>query len=181
MPPTDTLRSRARPELAWRDTLEINVVGLATIPMLAFIGPRVVQNDADACRIRIPFNWRTGNHMGSMYFGVLCAGADVASGMPVLRLMREHRRFVVPSFKDLHAEFLRRAEADVTFENLDLAGISEAYEETLRTGERVNVTVRIAATVPEAAEPVARFATTLSMRYRPDAKPPLVQRLLTLF
>lgn len=173
-----TLRDLATGRIALRDTLELNAVGLATIPMLAFIGPQVLRNDAGGCRVRIPLNYRTGNHMGSMYFGVLCAGADVVGGMPVVRLMRERRQFLAPSFKDVHAEFLQRAEGDVTFENQDLAAIAQAFDETLRTGRRVNIQVRSAAHVEGRDAPVARFTTTLSMKFKPDAKLPFVQRVL---
>lgn len=163
-----------------RDTLEINLLGVATIPVLAFIGPRVERNDADACRIRIPLNYRTRNHMGSLYFGVLAAGADVVSGLPVMRLMRERGQFLVPSFKDVRAEFLRRAEGDTVFENTDIDAITDAYEEALRTGQRVNLPVHVIATVPsrDPVEPVARFTTTLSMKYAPDRPTPWYQRIL---
>lgn len=172
--------TKTKSRLELRDTLEINLVGAATIPVLAFIGPRVERNDAQACRIRIPLNYRTRNHMGSLYFGVLAAGADVASGLPVMRLMRERGLFVTPSFKDLDARFLRRAEGDTVFENLDIEAITQAYEETLRTGQRVNLPVRVAATVPAKSgeAPVAQFTTTLSMKYDASRPSPWYQRLL---
>lgn len=173
--------SQVRHAIELRDTLEINLVGAATIPVLAFIGPRVERNDAQTCRIRIPLNFRTRNHMGSLYFGVLAAGADVASGLPVMRLMRERKLFVTPSFKDLEARFLRRAEGDTVFENLDIEAISQAYEETLRTGQRVNLPVKVVATVPakDPHEPVAQFTTTLSMKYDASRPSPWYQRLLS--
>ena len=169
--------------LKLRDTLEINLLGLATIPVLAFIGPRVERNDADACRVRIPLNYRTRNHMGSLYFGVLTAGADVVSGLPVMRLMRERGQHLVPSFKEVHAEFLRRAEGDTVFENTDLAAITQAFEETVRTGRRVNLPVRVVATVParDPERPVARFTTTLSMKYDPARPAPWYQQVLMRF
>src|SRR4051794_18684019 len=107
--------------LSVRETLEVNLVGIATIPVLAFIGPRVECNDANRCRVRIPLNYRTRNHMGSLYFGVLAAGADVASGLPAVRLMRELAKPVIPSFKDFHADFLRRAQGETVFENTEIA------------------------------------------------------------
>lgn len=167
--------------LKLRDTLEINLLGVATIPVLAFIGPRVERNDADACRIRIPLNYRTRNHMGSLYFGVLAAGADVVSGLPVMRLMRERRQFLAPSFKDVHAQFLKRAEGDTVFENTDIDAITEAYERALTTRQRVNLPVQVVATVPsrDPEEPVARFTTTLSMKYDPSKPAPWYQRALS--
>lgn len=161
------------------DTLGINLLGVASIPMLAFIGPRVLQNDGEGCRVRIPLGYRTGNHLGSMYFGVLCAGADVVSGLPCLRLVRERQAHVVPSFKDLHAEFLKRADGDVEFVNEDLEAIELAFNRALRSGERVNVPVRSVARLVGSGEAVARFTTTLSMRHKPDDQVPRVQRWLS--
>lgn len=176
---TEQSPRRAR-SLKVRDTLEINLLGVATIPVLAFIGPRVERNDADACRIRIPLNYRTRNHMGSLYFGVLAAGADVVSGLPVMRLMRERGQYLVPSFKDVHAQFLRRAEGDTVFENTDIEAITAAYEKALSTRERVNLQVQVIATVPsrDPHEPVARFTTTLSMKFSPDKPVPWFQQVL---
>jgi len=48
------------------------------IPLLLFVGPRVLELDEEGCAIEIPLGLRTRNHLGSMYLGVLCAGADVA-------------------------------------------------------------------------------------------------------
>lgn len=177
MSAASTLFDRLAPPLDVRSTLEINAVGLATIPVLAFIGPRVLENSDRACRIRIDLGYRTRNHMGSMYFGVLCCGADVVSGLPVIRLMRGSGKFLVPSFKDIQADFLERATGDVVFENLDLPAIAQAYEAAVNSGERVNLPVHSRAMVGD--EEVARFTTTLSLKYKADAKLPFVQRVLS--
>lgn len=165
--------------LALRDTVELNLVGLTTIPLWAFITPRVAQNDATATRVRIPLGYRTRNHMGSMYFGVLCAGADAALGLAVVRLMRARQANVVPSFKSMRADFLRRPDGDVEFRNDSVAQIAEAFERALTTGERVNLEVTCTALLAKTREPVATFTALLSMKHKPG-KLPLSQRILAM-
>ncbi len=165
-------------DLALRDTIELNLVGLTSIPLWAFIQPRVAQNDATATRVRIPLGYRTRNHMGSMYFGVLCAGADASLGLAVVRLMRQREAFVVPSFKSMNAEFLRRPDGDVEFRNDSVAETAAAFERALSTGERVNLEVKCTALLAKTREPVAIFTAMLSMKHKPG-KLPLAQRILS--
>ncbi|HEY6100807.1 MAG TPA: DUF4442 domain-containing protein, partial [Anaeromyxobacter sp.] len=86
------------------------------IPSLLFLGPRVQRVDDEVCEIAIPLGWRTRNHVGVMYVGVLCAGADLASGLQAARLIYGGPyKDVVLLFADLKAEFLKRADGDVVF------------------------------------------------------------------
>lgn len=167
-------------DLALRDTLELNLVGITSIPLWAFIQPRVAQNDAQGTRVWIPLGYRTRNHMGSMYFGVLCSGADAALGLPVVRLMKEHQAFVVPSFKSMHSEFLRRPDGDVEFRNDSVQETSDAFARALQSGERVNLEVKCTALLAKTGEPVATFTAQLSMKHKPG-KLPLAQRVLSMF
>jgi acyl-coenzyme A thioesterase PaaI-like protein len=136
------------------------------IPSLFFIGPKVLELDGDGCAIRIPLDLRTKNHLDSMYVGVLCAGADLASGLNAAWLIYTRHKKVKLAFKDLKAEFLKRADGDVVFRSRDGARVRAAVEETDRTGERVTLPVEVVATVPKkyGDEPVARFTMGLSLK-----------------
>jgi acyl-coenzyme A thioesterase PaaI-like protein len=136
------------------------------IPSLLFIGPRVLQLDGEGCAIRIPLDLRTKNHLDSMYVGVLCAGADLAAGLNAAWLIHTKHKKVKLAFKDLKADFLKRADGDVVFRSRDGARVKAAIEETDRTGERVTLPVEVVATVPKkyGDEPVARFTMGLSLK-----------------
>jgi acyl-coenzyme A thioesterase PaaI-like protein len=140
------------------------------IPVLLFLGPRVLALDDDGCAVEIPLGWRSRNHLGSMYLGALCAGADVASGLVAARLIRERHRDVRIVFADLKADFLKRADGDVVFRCRDGRRIAEAVRRADETGERFTVPTEVVATVPKkyGDEPVARFAMGLSLK-RKDA------------
>ncbi len=136
------------------------------IPSLLFLGPRVLELDDGGCAIQIPLGLRTRNHLGSMYVGVLCAGADLASGLNAAKLIWSRHRHVKLSFKDLKAEFLKRADGDVVFRSRDGARVREAVEQADASGERVTLPIEVIATVPRkyADEPVARFTLGLSLK-----------------
>jgi acyl-coenzyme A thioesterase PaaI-like protein len=140
------------------------------VPVLLFLGPRVLELDDEGCAVEIPLGWRSRNHLGSMYLGALCAGADVASGLVAARLIRERHRSVRIVFADLKADFVKRADGDVVFRCRDGRRIAEAVRSADESGERVTVPTEVVATVPKkyGDEPVARFAMGLSLK-RKDA------------
>ncbi len=150
-----------------KETAAVRLLGLR-IPLLLFVAPRVVELDEEGAAISIPLGWRTTNHVGSMYVGVLAAGADLASGMNAFSLIRARHRTVVPVFKFARMDFLKRADGDVVFRTRDGRRVAEAIAEAGRTGERVTLPVDVVATVPDryGDEPVARFTMGLSLRKR---------------
>jgi acyl-coenzyme A thioesterase PaaI-like protein len=152
----------------WKETAIVRALGLLKIPTLFFVGPRVLRIDDDGCEVQIPLGYRTRNHVGSMYVGVLAAGADLASGLNALWAIRRGHRRVVLLFKDMTAEFLKRADGDVHFACNEGRRIAEAVARADDTGERITLPVEVIATVPKkyAAEPVARFTMGLSLKRR---------------
>jgi acyl-coenzyme A thioesterase PaaI-like protein len=150
-----------------KETAAVRLLGLR-IPLLLFVGPRVVELDDEGAAVMLPLSWRTRNHVGSMYVGAMAAGADLASGMNAFSLIRSRHRTVVPVFKFARMDFLKRADGDVVFRTRDGRRIAEAMSETERTGERVTLPVDVVATVPDryGDEPVARFSMGLSLKKR---------------
>jgi hypothetical protein len=107
-----------------------------------------------------------------MYFGALCAGADLAGGLQAARLTLRRHRDVKLVFADVKGEFLKRADGDVLFRCRDGASIAAAVRRADESGERVTLPVEIVALVPEkyGDEPVARFTLGLSLK-RASAAP----------
>jgi hypothetical protein len=158
-----------------KETALVRLLGLR-IPMILFTGPRVVALDAEGCRVAIPLGWRTRNRLiGAMYFGALCVGADLAGGLPAAKIMLARYPGMKLVFAEMKAEFLKRADGDVEFENRDGPRIAEAVERAAATGERVTIPLSVVATVPRkyGDEPVARFTMSLSLKLsRPAAEKP---------
>lgn len=151
------------------NTPAVRLWALRNVFLLWFVKPSILEIDEQHCVVRIPLNWRTRrNDIHAMYLGVLCMGADVASGLIAFDQMRKRKLNLSFVFKDMKAEFLKRAEGDVHFTNADGAVVQELIARTLASGEREQATVHVTATVPKKLgdEPVARFAMTLSLKKR---------------
>ncbi|HEX7705401.1 MAG TPA: DUF4442 domain-containing protein [Thermoanaerobaculia bacterium] len=152
-----------------KPTTMVRLWSLQNVFLLWLISPKILELSADRCVVRVPLNWRTRRRdIRAMYLGTLCMGADVAAGLIAFSLVRERGERIAFIFKDMKAEFLKRAEGDVVFTNDDGAIVQELLKRALETGEREEATVRVTATVPETLgdEPVARFELTLSIRKR---------------
>lgn len=158
--------SKAMGGVRLKETAIVRFLGLTRIPMLFLVSPRVLRVDGEGCELVIPLKYITGNHVGSMYVGVLAAGADLASGLNALFEIRRAHPKVLLVFKDLHADFLKRADGDVHFVSSDGPRIAEAVARADETGERVTIPVNIVATVPSkyGDEPVAKFTMGLSLK-----------------
>lgn len=151
----------------WKETLGMRLWSLRNVFLLYFVKPSVVAVSEAGCEIRIPLNWRTRRRdIGAMYLGTLCMGADVASGLVAYHLMRVRKLRVSFIFKDMRAEFLKRAEGDVHFSCDEGANVVALVERAMASGEREETTVNVIARVPKklGEEPVARFAMTLSVK-----------------
>jgi acyl-coenzyme A thioesterase PaaI-like protein len=152
-----------------KETALVRLLGLR-IPALLFCSPSVLELDDDGCAVGIPLGWRTRNHLGSMYFGVLCAGADLAAGLNAFRLIRTSHREVNLVFADVKAEFLKRADGDVVFRSRQGREVAAAMKQAEETGERVTLPIEIVATVPKkyGDEAVARFTLGLSLKKKSE-------------
>ncbi len=152
----------------FKATWGVRLFGLRKIPLIWFVRPQVLVMDENIIRIRIPFLRRNRNHLGSMYFGVLAVGADLAGGLAAMRQIQRAGRNVTLIFKDMKGEFRKRAEGDTEFTCDEGERIRELVQQAIDSGERVEMPVHISATVPATSpdEPVAQFVLTLSLKLK---------------
>ncbi len=152
----------------YRDQAMITLFGFLQVPMIFWIGPKVIKLDDKECRIKIKLNRKTKNHLNSMYFGVLSAGADIAGGLVAMKCIEESGVRIALSFKDFHADFLKRAEGDTEFVNTQGSEIREFVKKVIASKERMNMPLEILAYTPKysTTEPVAKFILTLSLKVK---------------
>jgi acyl-coenzyme A thioesterase PaaI-like protein len=151
------------------NTAMMRAWALQNVFFLWLASPQIVELTDERCVVRVPLNWRTRRRdIRAMYLGTLCMGADVAAGLISFKLVREGKLNVSFVFKDMKAEFLKRAEGDVYFTNNEGRMIQDLLRRAIETGERQEATVPVIATVPSKLgdEPVARFTLTLSLKKR---------------
>ena len=150
-----------------KPTTMIRLWSLRNVFLLWIVRPKIVELTDDRCVVKIGLNWITRRRdIHAMYLGTLCMGGDVAAGLIAFKIVNERRERVSFIFKDIKAEFLKRAEGDVVFTNVDGPLIQDLIRRALATGERQEATVRVTATCPDKLgdEPVARFELTLSIK-----------------
>lgn len=152
---------------AWRETLKLRGFGLLKVPMLFYARPRVLALSDAHIVVSVPFRRRNRNHLGSMYFGALCIGADCAVGALALHHIRAGGVPVSLIFKDMQAEFHKRAEGEVHFICEQGREIAALVARAGASEERVTQSFTVTATVPSLDhEPVATFKLTLSLKRR---------------
>ena len=139
------------------------LLGVVKIPMIGFVRPRLMSIDEEHVVLGIRLGRRTKNHLGSMYFGALAVGADLAGAIHSMYFTGG--KGMSMSFKSIHAEFLKRAEGTVFFESNDGKVIRSMIDESRQNGERVNRRVNVKAK-NESGEEVAIFHMEISIKIK---------------
>ena len=140
--------------------------GFFKIPLIGFVNPKLIKLSDESMVVKIPLRRKTRNHLGSMYFGALSIGADLAGAFQAFFVAEKRNRKISIAFKDFKAEFLRRPESDVYFVSHAGSQIESMVDETIRTKERVTQGIKIDAVInyPENPEVVAEFTLGLSVK-----------------
>jgi acyl-coenzyme A thioesterase PaaI-like protein len=149
-------------------TLILRVFGFFKIPLIFFVKPTVVELTETKCVVKIPLNRRTKNHLGSMYFGALGIGADVAGGLHAWDMIEKSKQKISLVFKSFKAEFVKRPEKDVYFICEDGAKVAALLKKVIETGERHSQIMKIRACTKteNGFEDAALFDLELSLKKR---------------
>lgn len=148
--------------------LFLKLFGLFKIPLLFLAGPKITHLNDQKIEIKIPLNWRTRNHLKSLYFGTLAIGADCCAGFLATKFIMQSKKKVHLSFKDFEAQFLKRAESDTYFICEQGHELKNFVDQVIsHPNERSNFPVIIRAETRHQAETlvVATFVLTLSLKY----------------
>ena len=141
------------------------LLGKFKIPILGFANPKLISINEDEVVMKIILRRRTKNHLNSMYFGALAVGADTAAGIHAYYLGVEKGLNLSLAFKSCQAEFLKRAETDVTFVCKEGRKIAQQMVTSQSTGERQNEDIFVEAFNTQ-KELVATFVMTLSLKVK---------------
>jgi len=148
--------------------MALRYLGFTKIPMIFYVRPRIMEITDSTCAIKIPFNRRTRNHLNSIYIGALVIGADLAGGVMVLNKTQDQPAKIMPVFKDMKADFLKRVDADAIFTCQDGEKVNNLIQKVIDTGERHHENLHIEVTAPEkyGDEILATFSLTLSLKVK---------------
>ncbi len=150
----------------WRETLKLWMFSFFKLPLVWWIGPRVTELTESSSNICIRFKHRTRNHVGSMYFGALCVGAELAPGLLTMSLLRKQQGQFSLIIKDFQAQFFKRFEGDTHFTCAEGNLIADTIKRVIQTKERQSIALNVIATVPAkfGNEPVGKFVVMISIK-----------------
>ena len=136
------------------------------IPLMGYVKPKLISIDAQKAVFKIRLRRRTRNHLGSMYFGSLAIGADLAGAFHAFYLSDKMNKNIALVFKNFEADFIKRPDSDVYFVSEEGDLVQQMLDETVATKERVTKSIRIDAYTNYFTNPekVAEFKLGLSLK-----------------
>lgn len=147
-------------------TAQLKVFGITKVPLIFLTNPKVLFLDENRAEVFIPLNYITRNHVGSMYFGTLAIGADCAAAVLAIEIAKKYSDYeITPLFKDMHADFIKRAESDVVFLCSEGEHILSIIKKAITSGLRVTAPITVEAVLnSNRSVIIAKFTLGLSVR-----------------
>jgi hypothetical protein len=141
------------------------------VPLLYSMKPKVINLNDNECTVCIPLRRKTKNHVQSLYLGALAGGADAAAGLLGGFHIHKSKQSIRFLFKDMNAEFFKRAEGDTYFYCTDGQKIKALVEKSQQTQKNQKDTVTVHAKCPKISDDiVASFRMTISLKMNPLKK-----------
>lgn len=155
-------------KINWKQTLLVRYFGLMKIPLIFFVRPKIHVLNNEQCALSIPLRRRTRNHLKSLYFGTLAIGADLASGLLAMEMIRRSDHRISLVFKSMEANFLKRVDGDALFTCKEGDKIQTLVQKVIDSGERQHEPINIEVTSPEkyGDEILAQFTLVLSLKQK---------------
>jgi hypothetical protein len=142
----------------------IRTLSLVKVPLLGICRPKVLELSENVAIVKLPYEFLTKNHLGSMYFGALAMGSELSIALRLLDRMRREKVPVSFIFKDFSCEFLKRAEADVHFVTEQVKAVDQLIDLAMSTSERQNGTFEGYAISEKTGEKLMTYKLTISMK-----------------
>lgn len=136
------------------------------IPMIGYVKPKLISIDSKKAVFKIKLRRRTRNHLGSMYFGSLAIGADLAGGFHAFYLSDKMDKKISLIFKNFSAEFIKLPKSDVYFVSDSGSLVQDMIDKAIATKDRVTHHISIDAYTDYFTNPekVAEFVIGLSIK-----------------
>ena len=142
----------------------IRTLSLVKVPLLGICRPQVLELTDKIARVKLPYEFLTKNHLGSMYFGALAMGSELSIALRLLDRMRREKVPVSFIFKDFQCEFLKRAETDVHFVTEQVKAVDALIDQAAGSSDRHNGTFEGYAVSATTGEKLMTYKLTISMK-----------------
>lgn len=144
----------------WKNRLFL----LKNLPSVIWWGIKIKSCSPYRTEIEIPFNWRTQNPFRSIYFAALAGAAELSTGL-MANIAMQGRGKISMLVTNIEMEFVKKANAKVTFTCDEGIKHIEAIQKTIDTGEGVEVTLNSIGRLPN-GDVVSRLKITWSFKQK---------------
>ncbi|RYZ27962.1 MAG: DUF4442 domain-containing protein [Chitinophagaceae bacterium] len=122
-----------------RHPLKFRLYLLKNLPAGYFSGLRIVDANAEACTVSIPFKWFTKNPFRSTYFACLSMAAELSTGVLAMAHLYKRRPHVSMLVTSIEGKFYKKATGITQFGCEDGRQINVAIEAaiTLQTSQEI--------------------------------------------
>ena len=107
---------------------------LRNLPAAYFSGVRILQADADACTVSIPFKWFTKNPFRSTYFACLSMAAEMSTGVLAMAHLYKRKPAVSMLVTGIEGKFYKKATDVAFFQCKDGEAIQNAIDAAVSSG-----------------------------------------------
>lgn len=141
-------------------------LGLFKIPMIGYVGPKLIEMDAEKIVLKIPYKRRTLNHLKSIYLGAMVIGADLVAGFHAYAIGESMNKNISIVFKNFNSTFLKRPESDLFFVCIEGVKVKKMIERSIENGERIteDIIIKAYTNYPDHPEHIADFTLGLSVK-----------------
>ena len=136
---------------------------LSKLPMGFISGLKMEQLNQDKAVVSVRFKWVNQNPFRSIYFAVLSMAAELSTGVIGFANIYKRQPSVSMLVVKVEAEFYKKAVGKIVFTCNDGNAVSNAIEQTINTGEGINVNCTSVG-VNEQGEVVAKFVFVWSFK-----------------
>lgn len=114
---------------------KLNKFLMLKLPSAWICGVRVKSITSDTCTVRVRHRWINQNPFKSMYFAVQAMAAELSTGAMVIGHIQESGAKISMLVAQNKAYFTKKATGKLQFTSNDGHLISEAIQQTIKTGE----------------------------------------------
>ena len=141
-------------------------LGIAAMPMMRYVRPKLVELTPDLATVRIDVSRRSKNSYNSLFLGALAAGGDCVAGLFPRKFMFETGHRTIPIVKSTSSEYYKRVTTYAHFTCTQGRELYEICNSVVASGERRDFTVDVTVTAPSefGDEVVARISQVMSVR-----------------
>ncbi|MCF6241704.1 MAG: DUF4442 domain-containing protein [Bacteroidales bacterium] len=148
-----------------RNPWKMRLYMLKKLPLALIAGLRIIDIHENKASVSIPFKYINKNPFQSIYFAALAMAAELSTGILALTAVQAASKPVSMLVFDMNANFTKKAKSKIVFTCKQGKEISEAIEESIRTGEGKIVTVNTVG-IDISGDKVAEFNFTWTFKVK---------------